>query len=90
MNDNKIKVNNNEATLLNATNNSSGTLYGNHIVANGSKYKWKLRLNKFGYTGSTPLLQWRKLINPSIDDKRVVQELLPFDMLFKCAVAKLF
>ena len=44
--DNEIKIENEEITSLPV---KTMTLYGNHVVMNGSSYIWKVKMNKFGY-----------------------------------------
>ena len=55
------------------------TLYGNHVVRDGSTYEWKIRMNRFGYynPGSTHAM-FVKLMNPEIgiiiNDKDILQK----------------
>ena len=63
----RIEINEDEITLpepdiaKNANSQKGITLYGNHVVVNGSRHDWKIRMNKFGITD--PFTKW---INPAV------------------------
>ena len=61
---NQVEINGDEIIAL-YNNNHALTLYGSHIVKDGSFYDWKIRMNEFGFKIGT----WkfvRKSHNPNI------------------------
>ena len=73
--DDIIKTDGDKITLSPAT----CTVYGNHVVVDGSKYNWKVKMNKFGY-GEGAFKDFVKLWNPTIgiikDDADILKKSL--------------
>ena len=85
--DNMIQINGDEITVLynkyslGSSKTNAETIYGNHVVENGSKFTWRLKMNEFGFSNSGMFELLRKSLNPSIgiikDNDQFLKESCP-------------
>ena len=73
--DNEIKIENEEITSLPV---KTMTLYGNHVVMNGSSYIWKVKMNRFGYRDQVFMRSIAAGVNPIVgiikNDKEILEK----------------